>query len=127
MTMAMISRRMITAGQRYPDQKSAMRAGLLLRRRDEVDLGAWRHRLRGAADRVGHVVVGDRQAERRRIDRTVGAERAPRGGLDRVEPVEVRMVGIEPGMELGEAVERQRAAERLRPRAHDRPGLARLA
>ena len=56
--------RMMKVGQPYEDQKSTMSAGPRHRRHEGV--GAFRHGLGCAADRIGHVVVRDRQVERAR-------------------------------------------------------------
>src|SRR5690349_15467755 len=86
------------------NQLLTMGTGLLLGA--DEGLGAFRHRRRGAADRIGHVVVGDRRLERLRIGRTGLAEGFPGGRLDRVQALEALVHLIEPRSELIKVIER---------------------
>src|SRR3954466_11657848 len=97
------------------NQLLAMSTGLLLGA--DEGLGAFRHGRRGAADRVGHVVVGDRRFERLCIGRALGSESLPSGRLDRVQALEALVHLIELGPELLERVIAERLAELLGKRA----------
>src|ERR1043165_3020071 len=82
------------------NQLLTMGTGLLLGA--DEGLGAFRHGRRGAADRVGHVVVGDRRFEGLRVDAARLAEGFPGRGLDRVQALEALVRLIELGAELAE-------------------------
>src|SRR5690349_5576063 len=79
------------------NQLLAMGAGLLLGA--DEGLGAFRHGRRGAADRVGHVVVGDRRFERLCVGRSCFAESFPGRRLDRVQALEALVRLVELGAE----------------------------
>ena len=102
-------------------------AGLPCARRDE-GRRALGHGRRGAADRVGHVEIRDRRAERRRLHRAGGAERSP--GRRRHRLRMLPKTGFAATSRARTCVERvvgQPLAERLGQRADDLPVLARLA
>src|SRR5919204_2818200 len=102
-----------------------MGAGPLLAT-EHVDIRAFRHGLRGAGDRVGHVVVLDRRTEWRRVERSFAAETAPSYRLDRVEPGKMRELGEERAPQLRKRVVGQRTSKPVRECADDFPVLARL-
>src|SRR5438270_131315 len=82
-TTARTSPTVTTVGHAQPVQKLAMRAGphrrfMALQR--EADLAALRHRLAGAAYRIGPIEVGDRVGDARRIDRSRLSESLPMRG-----------------------------------------------
>src|SRR5262245_48121207 len=86
-TKARIFARIQSSGITYPSTNSAMGAGLPLGAADEL-VRTHRHGARVPADRVGHVVIADRRAQRRRRDLAFGAERLPLRLLDAVEGIE---------------------------------------
>src|SRR5262245_16143589 len=101
------------------NQLLTMGTGLLLGA--DESLGAFRHGRGGAADRVGHVVVGDRRFERLRIRAAGLAEGFPGRGLDGIQALEALVRLVELGAELVEIVVAERLAELLGQRAQDRP------
>src|SRR5260221_9507988 len=126
-TIARISRTMTTIGRPVPVPRvSAMRAGLRVRAACGYG-AAFRHRRRGAADRIGLIEIGDRIGERRRRDRAGTAELAPWRRRHRVDGGEMRIGIDEVAAQLGKRIVRQFAAERVRQGAQDRPVLARVA
>src|SRR5262249_44826985 len=122
--MQTIIMRMKTAVPRYGpicsmNQLLTMGSGLLLGA--DEGLGAFRHGRRGAADRVGHVIVGDRRFEGPRVGAARFSKSFPRSRLDRVQALEALVRRVEFGAELIQRVIAERLAELLGERAQDGP------
>src|SRR6516225_11908696 len=92
-----------------------------------VDLAAARHRVAGAAYRVGSVIVRDRVGERSRIDRPRLAEDTPGCAYHPVGLCEDRMRLPHAVAQLGQGVERKGMADSAGQNAQDSPILVRFA
>src|SRR5436305_8834453 len=93
----------------------------------KTDLAALRHRLAGAADRVGSVKVPHRIGERCRIDGSRFSEGFPTGARYPIELGEDRMSLPHLLAQLAERLENQGMADGTRQGADDPPVLARFA